>query len=135
VEIARGGDIHMDKMDKLGRRSALACPDCHGVMWEINEDQLTRYRCHVGHTYTGELMSVAIDDSLRAALASSLRALEERLILARKLQKEASERGQEGITTMWFERVHEYEHELRVIKDAIQKMEAMQAKAKIENSA
>ena len=134
VDIARGGGFHMDKMDKLGHRSVLACPDCHGVMWEINEDLLTRYRCHVGHTYTAELMSVALDESVQAGLASASRALEERLTLARKLQKEASQRGQEGIATMWFQRAREYDREMRVLRDAIQKMGAVRAKAELASS-
>src|SRR5262249_52345675 len=49
VEIARSGHSSMHDMDRIGRRSVLACPDCHGVMWEIDEGELTRYRCHVGH--------------------------------------------------------------------------------------
>jgi hypothetical protein len=40
VEIARGGSGNMNDMDGIGRRSVLACPDCGGVMWEIDEDEL-----------------------------------------------------------------------------------------------
>ena len=76
-------------MDGFGRRSGLACPDCHGAMWEIDEGDLLRYRCHVGHTYTAELMSVALDENLRRAMGSALRALEERRALARKLERQA----------------------------------------------
>ena len=48
VNIARGGRGSMREMDRIGRRSVLACPDCHGIMWEIDEGELVRYRCHVG---------------------------------------------------------------------------------------
>ena len=73
VEIARNGRSGMDEMDAIGRRSVLACPDCGGVMWEIDEGDLSRFRCHVGHTYTAELMSLALDENLQRALASALR--------------------------------------------------------------
>ena len=76
-------------MEKFGRRSVLACPDCGGVMWELDEGDLSRFRCHVGHTYTAEVMSLALDDNLRRALASAVRALEERTALARKLYHQA----------------------------------------------
>jgi two-component system, chemotaxis family, protein-glutamate methylesterase/glutaminase len=49
VEIARNGRASMDKMDWLGQRSVLTCPDCGGIMWEIKEGDLSRYRCHIGH--------------------------------------------------------------------------------------
>ena len=54
VEIAKNGHGDMSNMDRIGRRSVLACPDCHGVMWEIDEGNLMRFRCHVGHAYTAE---------------------------------------------------------------------------------
>lgn len=54
VEIASGARGTMSDMDRIGRRSVLACPDCHGIMWEIDESELVRYRCHVGHAYTAE---------------------------------------------------------------------------------
>jgi two-component system, chemotaxis family, protein-glutamate methylesterase/glutaminase len=73
VELARGRIGSMSKMDEIGRRSLLACPDCHGVMWEIQEGNLLRYRCHVGHAYTAELMSLALDENVQSALASGLR--------------------------------------------------------------
>src|SRR6185437_16516622 len=53
------------------------------------EGDLAGYRCHVGHTYTAELMSMALDESLRQGLASALRALEERRALARRPAEQA----------------------------------------------
>ena len=52
-------------------------------MFEVEDDDLVRYRCHVGrchvgHTYTAELMNLAQDDNLRRALGTALRALNER---------------------------------------------------------
>lgn len=129
VEIAKTGRNKMDEMDRIGRRSLLACPDCHGVMWEIDENGLTRYRCHVGHTYTADLMGIAIDENLRRALASAVRALEEKVVLARKLQQQAADRGHRLAGETWTDRVSEYEHELNVVREAIMRMEAMAAKA------
>src|SRR6185437_17014751 len=53
------------------------------------EGDLAGYRCHVGHTYTAELMSLALDESLRRALGSAQRAPEERVAPARKLYDQA----------------------------------------------
>ena len=127
VEIARGEPATMEDMDHIGRRSVLACPDCQGVMWEIDEGNLVRYRCHVGHSYTAELMSVAVDESLRRALASALRALEERVSLARKLQRQA-ERQQHALSAEnWSKKAAEFQKELRIIRDATRRMDAIAA--------
>jgi two-component system chemotaxis response regulator CheB len=127
VSVAKNGRTSMNKMDRIGRRSVLACPDCHGVMWEIDEGDLIRYRCHVGHTYTADLMGVALDESVRRALASALRNLEERLALARKLQRDASERNHVRVAESWAERAREYEREMDIVHDAIRRIEKVAA--------
>ena len=86
IEIAKGGHATIEAMDQIGRRSGLGCPDCHGAMWEIDEGELVRFRCHVGHTYIAEMMSVALDENLRRSHGSALRVLEERLALSRSLE-------------------------------------------------
>jgi len=121
VEIARGGRGTMSSMDRIGRRSVLACPDCHGVMWEIDEGELVRYRCHVGHAYSAELMSLALDENLTRALASALRALDERVALARKLQKQEREHGRIKLADSWGRKASEFEAEAGVIRDSIRR--------------
>jgi two-component system chemotaxis response regulator CheB len=127
VEVARTGRGSMENMDSIGRRSVLACPDCGGVMWEIDEEGLLRYRCHVGHTYTAELMSVALDESLRRALASALRALEERVALARKLYRQAVDGGHRLLAETWAEKTSEFEHEMDVIRGSIRRIDRIAA--------
>ena len=86
VEIARRGG-GMDQTDTIGRRSALACPDCRGLTWEIGEDDMSHCRCRAGHAYAAELMGLALDENLGRALASASRVLEERVALARRLER------------------------------------------------
>jgi two-component system chemotaxis response regulator CheB len=132
VMLAKNGRGNMEKMDQIGKRSFFACPDCHGVMWEIREGDLVRYRCHVGHTYSANLMDLALDESLRDALASALRTLEERVALARKLGEQAVERNHRLIAVMWAERVRDYQQEAGVIRDAVRRMDAIAATAAAE---
>lgn len=129
VDIARGERASMSDMDRIGRRSVLACPDCNGVMWEIDENDLLRYRCHVGHAYSAEMMSLALDENLRRALGSALRALDERVALAEKLRKQASERGQNQLTDTWARKKEDYEGEAEVIRSAIKRADDIAAKA------
>ena len=121
----------MHEMDRIGRRSVLACPDCHGVMWEIDEGELVRYRCHVGHTYTAELMSVALDENLRRALASAQRALEERVALADRLHRQAQDSGHRHLMATWTARKREYEKEMDVVREAIRRMEDIAAREEL----
>jgi two-component system, chemotaxis family, protein-glutamate methylesterase/glutaminase len=129
VEIAATGRSSMGVMDRLGRRSVLACPDCHGVLWEIDEGDLVRYRCHVGHVYTAEAMAVALDDSLRRALGSALRVLDERIALAKKLQQQERNSGRNTLAESWARKVIEFEAEAEVIRDSIRRIDQIGADA------
>jgi two-component system chemotaxis response regulator CheB len=128
IEIAKGGHAAIEDMDRVGPRSGLACPDCHGVMWEIDEGDLTRYRCHVGHTYTAEMMSLALDENLRRALGSALRALEERRALARKLERQAEQNAQPHLARSWAQRAAEFQRELNIIRDSIERIDKIVAR-------
>jgi two-component system chemotaxis response regulator CheB len=134
VEIARSGRSSMQDMDRIGRRSVLACPDCHGVLWEIDEGDLTRFRCHVGHAYTEETMSWALDENLRRALGSALRALEERVGLADKLQRQAVIRGHNRVAAHWAERKQEFEAEANVVRKAVASADEIDAKERVAPS-
>jgi two-component system, chemotaxis family, protein-glutamate methylesterase/glutaminase len=121
VNIASGGRGSMKEMDRIGRRSVLACPDCHGVMWEIDEGELVRYRCHVGHAYSAEIMSLALDENLKLAFGSALRALDERVALARKLEAQASTASRTRMAESWAAKAREFEEEARIIRDSIRR--------------
>jgi two-component system chemotaxis response regulator CheB len=127
VEIAKGRPSSMHDMDGLGRRSVLSCPDCGGVMWEIDEDDVIRYRCHVGHAYAAELMSVALDDNLRRALASALRTLEEREALMRKLHRQAIAGGNRRLAENWAQKAQEFERETKVMRESIRRVDQLAA--------
>ncbi len=76
-----------------GSPSAFSCPDCHGVLWEISEGDLVRYRCRVGHAYSPQSLLASQSENLEEALWAALRALEESASMAERLQARASERG------------------------------------------
>ena len=127
IEIAKGAHATIEDMDRFGRRSGFACPDCHGAMWEIEEGELVRFRCHVGHTYTAELMSVALDENLRRSLGSALRVLEERRALSRDLEFKAEQSGQLHLAATWAQRADEFQRELSVIRQSIDRVDKIAA--------
>src|SRR5205823_4853186 len=42
--------VHDD--ERPGVPSAFACPECGGVLWELHDNKLVRFRCRVGHAWT-----------------------------------------------------------------------------------
>src|SRR5690349_22779334 len=45
--------------DQLGTPSHFTCPECHGALWQLDDGNLLRYRCHLGHAFTAETMLAA----------------------------------------------------------------------------
>ena len=63
-----------DHHTQPGVPSTMACPECHGVLWEVKDEELVRFRCRVGHAYSDEALLVHQAEQLEAALWSALRA-------------------------------------------------------------
>src|SRR5207237_7538128 len=83
-----------DALDKPpGRPSEFACPACGGVLNEVHEGKLLRFRCRVGHAYTPASLSSEQRLALEGALWASLRALQQHATLNRRLAARARERG------------------------------------------
>lgn len=68
-----------------GTPSVFACPECHGVLWELKDKDLIRFRCRVGHSYSSESLAKELSEKSEAALWSAMRALEEKAAMQRRM--------------------------------------------------
>ena len=82
-------DELIESVEKLGKVSRLTCPDCHGALWEMYDDEILRFRCHVGHAFSAESLSEGQGQMLEVALWSAVRALEEQMMLAKRIVERA----------------------------------------------
>jgi two-component system chemotaxis response regulator CheB len=61
-----------------GPPTSFTCPECQGPLWQVEEGDVARYRCRVGHRYSEESLLIEQGTAVEAALWSALEALEER---------------------------------------------------------
>jgi two-component system chemotaxis response regulator CheB len=86
-------DESMGTADRPGTPSGFTCPECHGALWQLEEGNLVRFRCRVGHAYSGASLMAAEANALEAALWTALRTLEETSALHRQLAGRLERRG------------------------------------------
>lgn len=76
-------------VQKLGRPSSYACPECHGVLLRVDDSKPVRFRCHTGHAYsTGSLLAEQTERA-EEALWSAIRVLDESALLLGELSQTA----------------------------------------------
>lgn len=92
---------------RAGQPSAFACPECHGVLWEVQDGGLTRFRCRVGHAYSVENLLAGQSAALDAALWTAYRALEERAALTTRMAGHMRDRGQHTLAVRYEEQTRE----------------------------
>jgi two-component system, chemotaxis family, protein-glutamate methylesterase/glutaminase len=77
----------MDEEGEYGVPSVYSCPDCRGVLWEIKDGDLVRFRCRTGHGYLPEILSERQSENIESTLWAAMTALEEKSSLSLRLAK------------------------------------------------
>jgi two-component system chemotaxis response regulator CheB len=88
--------------DHVGIPTRFSCPECNGVLSELREGTLLRFRCQIGHTYSPQSVLAAQTAATQRALSSAVTTVNERGILLRRLALEADER-QDHLASRRFE--------------------------------
>ncbi len=96
MNIAKGENAVEAGVQGLGKPSTFACPECHGVLLQIDEGGRFRFRCHTGHAYSADSLSAAIDQAIEEALWVAYRSLVEGSLLMRQLTAHVRMHGDGG---------------------------------------
>ena len=111
--------MHEDEHEHPGEPSPYSCPDCGGVLWELKDGEMLRFRCRVGHAYTGETLTMEQALTVEHALWSALRALEEQAAVQRRIADRAERQGYTQSAERHRERAHELDEQAAKIRDLV----------------
>lgn len=70
---------------RLGTPSIYTCPECHGVLVQIEEGAIVRYRCHTGHAYSQETLLAEVNAAIENSLWNAVRIMDEKTLLLRQM--------------------------------------------------
>ena len=107
--------------ERVGNPSAFSCPDCGGVLWEVHDGELLRFRCRVGHAYSVESVIAAQSEEADRALWIALKVIEEQAAMSRRLAERARARGHDLLARDFEAKVHDAEQRAMVLQQILWK--------------
>jgi two-component system chemotaxis response regulator CheB len=88
--IARYDQVPRGEVLGLGPLSTIVCPQCHGVMVQIREGSILRFRCHTGHAFSMQSLLSGVSEAIDENLSKTMRTIDEYIFLLREMAKVAS---------------------------------------------
>jgi two-component system chemotaxis response regulator CheB len=124
VELAAMKKDILNEHEHIGTPSVFSCPECGGVLWEIQDGALLRFRCRVGHAYTTETVLAQQDEAIEDALWTALKTLEESASLTHRLLHQAHQRGHSWFVHNLEDKLQRTERHIRTLMHVLQKPDA-----------
>lgn len=119
-------DTTLMRADKQnGTPSVFSCPECGGVLWELQDGDMLRFRCRVGHAFSIESMFAEQSEALETALWVALKTLEESADLSRRMAQQAHLRGQKRLASRYEAKLQEAEQRIALLRRALIKSETI----------
>jgi two-component system chemotaxis response regulator CheB len=82
---------------------AQTCPECGGAMRSEDIGNLVRFRCHIGHAMTAEVLAASQLENLERDLGALFRFLNERTALCRHMAEKHRAAGRTSVARLWQE--------------------------------
>jgi two-component system chemotaxis response regulator CheB len=112
---------------QLGEPSNYACPECHGVLLQLQEGTLFRFRCHTGHAYSIESLLADITEKMDDALWNSIRAFEEGELFMRHMAEHLDYGETDRTAESFIKRADETKRRANLMRQAATNGTAMRA--------
>ncbi|GAA0742223.1 chemotaxis protein CheB [Dactylosporangium roseum] len=146
VPVAAVDDARVDAQDAMatmenrtagaagGIPAGLACPDCHGALFELPGEHAPRFRCRVGHAWTSAALLDEQGEAQESALWMALHGLEEKAALSRRMAESARFRGSLSTAVRYAEVSEDAEAAGRVIRKLIEQFGDLDDKTRVADA-
>ncbi len=105
---------------RLGKPSFYTCPECHGVLVQIEEGNIVRYRCHTGHAYSQEALLAEVDEAVETSLWNAVRTLDEKTLFLRQMAQQLPTPAHTDLAQRLTAKADEVEQRAQVVRRAVQ---------------
>jgi two-component system, chemotaxis family, protein-glutamate methylesterase/glutaminase len=102
----------------FGDLSPYTCPECHGVLSRLRNDNIVRYRCHTGHAYSADTLMASITEKIEDGLYSAIRGMDESIMLLNQLGDHYAEANQPRLAALYFKKAKEAQERSEPVRKA-----------------
>ena len=101
------------QVNGLGTQVPYNCPNCGGVLWEMEQPDAKRYRCHTGHSFTVPSLLASQSEKIEEMLWIALRMFEERKNLLNSVAETAVGRAARAVNRQRLQQTKGYIDRIR----------------------
>jgi two-component system chemotaxis response regulator CheB len=114
----------VSQVNTLGKQVPYNCPNCGGVLWDVDNAGGLQYRCHTGHSYTTAALLTSQSEKIEETLWVALRMFEER----KNLLNNTGQREARGSVKRWYkQRAHDTDIHVQRIRAMLLASQAVKA--------
>lgn len=110
---------HGEEVYEKGKPSVYGCPDCGGVLAEMDKNGILHYVCRIGHTYSVEWLLTLQSEAIEKAFWTALRGLEESASFARHLAQQANGNTPQAKEQQYLDSAIEYERQAEILRNLL----------------
>jgi two-component system chemotaxis response regulator CheB len=119
TQIAREDGALETGILNLGSMSPYSCPECHGVLVQLQDGSFTRFRCHTGHAYSLSSLLAEVTESLENSLWSALRLMDEKVLLLQHLAQHARDQQDYKVAELAERKAHDAVQSTQLMRELL----------------
>jgi two-component system chemotaxis response regulator CheB len=118
IKIAAEKDALDEHVMGFGELSPFTCPECHGVLTQLEEGSIVRFRCHTGHAHSANTLLNATSEEVEERLADAIRALDETVMMLNAMGERFAKTGNTRAAEQCFDKAREAHARSQPIREA-----------------
>jgi two-component system chemotaxis response regulator CheB len=118
VKIAAEKDPLDEHVMSFGELSPFTCPECHGVLTQLEEGTIVRFRCHTGHAYSAGTLLHSSSEQIEDRLWDAIRALDETVMMLNAMGERFAKAGNTKAAEQCFDKAREAHARAQPVRDA-----------------
>jgi two-component system chemotaxis response regulator CheB len=104
---------------KLGDLSPFTCPECHGVLLQLKEGNLLRFRCHTGHAYSLNTLLAEVTQSIEEILWEGIRSIQASEMLMVHTAKHLREMNEHEAADLLLQKAEDAKRRANLVRQAV----------------